>query len=223
MISVAELKQLIYQETGYKIQIQDNDPILAAFYVNLATLGEALKHAERIQTATQEVINSLPGAANLEMQRASEKALRALSTEVGRIAQSVAGDSIAIEKAKAISKATKLATIGAASCALIFGAVGYVFSMSNNKLEIYAARAQVKAAWEQSNKAIADAQRNKTWIDTESGKQAYHFYTTSWPLFANCSGGSMEKVGKNGCRMVQKFGWLSSSENPAWYTGPATK
>ena len=49
MISVAELKQLIYKETGYKIQVQDNDPILAAFYVNLATLGEALKHAEQIQ------------------------------------------------------------------------------------------------------------------------------------------------------------------------------
>ena len=29
MISLADLKQLIYSETGYKIQVQDNDPILA--------------------------------------------------------------------------------------------------------------------------------------------------------------------------------------------------
>ncbi len=216
MISIAELKQLIYRESGYKIQVQDNDPIFAAFYVNIATLGEALKHAESIQAATNMAISSLPDVADRVMQKAGEKALSTLSAEVGCIAQRIAGNTVAAEKAKAISTATKLVTIGLIICGFVFGLVGYLLCRSIDKLEINFAQEQVKEAKKQVNQTIEEAIKNAAWVETTNGKSAYLFYKNEWPKFTSCNMDFMEKVGKNGCRMKQKYGWLGGNESPIW-------
>lgn len=183
MISLSELKQLIYRETGYRIQVQDNDPILAAFYVNLATLGEALKHAEHIQRSTKDVINSLPGAANLEMQRAGQEVMRSLSVEVSRIAQRLAGDSASAEKAYAISFATKWIVAGVVTCAVAFGGLGYGIRMLADEVNLNSARkmvaeadARVVATEKQALNEIEAVKRGIGWQGTEEGQLAKAFF-----------------------------------------------
>lgn len=183
MISIADLKQLIYRETGYKIQVQDNDPILATFYVNLATLGEALKNAEQIQDATRTVISSLPGVADREIKRAGDAALGALSTEVGRIAQRLAGDAAAAEKSHAISFAAKWTVVGVLSCAIVFGSVGYGTRMLVDEVNINAAREAVAAVNEhaaatekQARDDIEAAKKSIGWMGTQQGQLAKRFF-----------------------------------------------
>lgn len=185
MISIADLKQLIYRETGYKIQVQDNDPILATFYVNLATLGEALKNAEQIQDATRTIIKSLPGVADQEIKRAGDAALRALSTEVGRIAQRLAGDAAAAEKAYAISFAAKWTAAGVIACAIVFGGVGYGIRMLADEIHLNAAREKVvvadertAAAERQAREDIEAVKKSIGWMGTEQGQLAKRFFAT---------------------------------------------
>ncbi|MDD4979528.1 MAG: hypothetical protein PHI29_12955 [Gallionella sp.] len=183
MISVAELKQMIYKESGYKIQVQDNDPILTTFYVNLATLGEALKHAEHIQRITKDVINSLPGAADLEMQRAGEVVMRSLSAEVGRIAHRLAGDSASAEKAHAISFATQWVVAGVITSALVFGGVGYSIRMLADEHNLNSAQkmvdeadARVVATEQRALNDIEEIKRGIGWQGTEEGQLAKAFF-----------------------------------------------
>ena len=183
MISVSDLKQLIYRETGYKIQVQDNDPILAAFYVNLATLGEALKHAEEIQDATKTVIKSLPGAADLEMKRAGDVVMRSLSAEVSRIAQRLASNSASTEKANAISFATKWVSAGVVACAVLFGTVGYGIRMITDEITLKTARNMVvaaetraQAAEKQALEKIEAIKNDIGWLGTAEGQLAKAFF-----------------------------------------------
>ena len=200
MITVSELKQLIYRETGYKIQVQDNDPILAAFYVNLATLGEALKHADQIQRSTKDVINSLPSAANLEMQRAGQEVMRSLSIEVSRIAQRLAGDSASAEKAHAISFATKWVAAGIVACAVIFGSVGYGIRMLADEINLNSARKMVAeadarsiAAEKQAIDDIEAVKRGIGWQGTEEGQLARAFFRNgAGQIAATCAAPTWE-------------------------------
>lgn len=217
MISVADLKQLIYRETGYKIQVQDNDPILAAFYVNLATLGEALKHAECIQESIKGVINSLPASADREMQRAGDAALRTLSSEVGRIAQRLAGDAAAAEKGKAIALAVKWTAAGVLACAVVFGGVGYGIRMLADEANLSIARhnlqvakasseADIAAAEKKASDEINAIQKNSGWIGTEEGRLAKKFFDIgAGSIAAKCDSPSWEIVdGKDGKFCVPK-------------------
>lgn len=183
MISVSDLKQLIFKETGYKIQVQDNDPIFAAFYVNLATLGEALKHAEEIQSATRTVIKGLPGAADLEMKRAGEVVMRSLSAEVSKIAQRLANDSASTEKALAISSAARWTGACVLACAVLFGGTGYGIRLVEDELTlntaknlVVAADARAQLAEKQALEKIEAIKNDIGWLGTADGQLAKSFF-----------------------------------------------
>lgn len=187
MISISDLKQMIYKESGYRIQVQDNDPILATFYINLATLQEALKHAEHVQNIAKDVINSLPGAANKEMQRAADQVLLKLSSEIGLLAQRIAKDAAHAEKASAISTATKWSLTGLLISAITFGGLGYVVRMWADDARLRVANFMVTEVQEKADQKIVLIKQQareeielmrKTigWLGTEKGMLAKHFF-----------------------------------------------
>jgi F0F1-type ATP synthase membrane subunit b/b' len=195
MISISDLKQMIYRETGYRIQVQDNDPILATFYINLATLQEALKHAEHVQNIAKDVINTLPGAANKEMQRAADQVLLSLSAEIGHIAQRIAGDAARAEKANAILTATKWSLFGLLISAIIFGGLGYVVRMWADDARLRSANLMVSEAQEKSDQKIASIKQQTReeielmrkaigWLGTEKGMLAKRFFDNGGGIHA---------------------------------------
>lgn len=213
MISVGELKELIYRETGYKLQVHDNDPILSTFYINLATLGEALKHAEDIQTAARGVIDSLPGAADREMQRAGNAAVRSLSAEVGRIAQELAGNAAAIEKAKAVSLATKWVTAGVIACSVVFFGLGFGVRMLADEINLKAARDKVADAYARADAAQAKAEADIAalrqsigWLGSKEGQLAKSFFDSgAGAIAATCNSPDWDVVeGADGRYCVPK-------------------
>lgn len=230
MISIEQLKELIYRESGHKIQVHDNDPILTTFYINLATLGEALKNADQIQQTTRDVIDSLPGAADREMKRAADAAISALSGEVGRVAQQIAGDAAAAENAAAVSRAARWATAGVLVCAIAFGSTGYLFRLAADKVSIAQAAEMVAAANARADAAIAEAEKNTGeevmaarksagWAGTEEGRLAKQFFDSGAGLVAaKCKGEKWEiKTGKDGQKWCVPesrplFGWKNEKE-----------
>jgi hypothetical protein len=150
-------------------------------------LGESLKHAERIQVAAKEVINSLPGAADREMQRAGKAEISAMSVEVGRMAQRLAGDAAAAEKAHAIALATKWTATGVIACAVVFGGTGYGLRVLTDAANISIARnnvastnvkaaAAITAAEKKSSDEIDATRRNAGWAGTAEGRLAKKFF-----------------------------------------------
>jgi hypothetical protein len=195
MISLSDLKQMIYKESGYRIQIQDNDPILATFYINLATLQEALKHAEHVQNIAKDAINSLPGAANKEMQRAADQVLLKLSGEIGLLAQRIAKDAAHAEKASAISTATKWSLTGLLISAITFGGLGYVVRMWADDARLRSANLMVSEAQEKSDQKIASIKQQTReeielmrkaigWLGTEKGMLAKRFFDNGGGIHA---------------------------------------
>ena len=129
------------------------------------------------------MISSLPGAADLEMQRASEVVMRSLSAEVGRIAQRLAGDSASAEKAHAISFATKWIVAGVVTCAVAFGSLGYGIRMLADEINLNSARnlvaeadARAVATEKQAQEDIEAIKRGIGWQGTAEGQLAKAFF-----------------------------------------------
>ena len=187
MISISDLKQMIYRESGYRIQVQDNDPILATFYINLAILQEALKQAEHIQSVAKDTISSLPGAADNEMQRAADKVLLSLSEELARIAQNIANSSTQIERAKAVSTATKWSITGLLISGITFSVIGYAVRMWADDANLQSANMMVTAIQGKADQRIAlikqqtrdeidQLKKSIGWAGTEQGMLAKRFF-----------------------------------------------
>lgn len=233
MISIEQLKEMIYRESGYKIQVHDNDPILTTFYVNLATLGEALRNAGQIQQTTKNMIDSLPGAADKEMKRAGDAAISALSVEVGRVAQQIAGDAAAAENSAAVARAARWAAVCVLVCLVFFGGTGYLLRMAADKVSIAQAAEMVAAANIRADATIAESEKNTSeavlaaresagWAGTEEGRLAKKFFDSgSGNAVVNCSSETWEikteKAGQKWCvpksrplfswNNEQQYGW----------------
>lgn len=130
-----------------------------------------------------------------------------------------AGD-IQTARNKALGWAMKWAAAGIVIFSVAGFCAGYGLEYGLNAFVVNDAETRADKAQEASQAAIKEAQKNKSWVETESGKAAYHFYSTSWPVIANCDAPFTEKIGKNGCRMTQKYGWFGSNESPVWNLVP---
>jgi hypothetical protein len=161
VISVDLLKALVFERSGHKIRIGDNDPLLATVYLNEAVLGEALKKAEQLQGGVTKQLQSLPGAADHEMKRAASEALAGLASEVVKIANQRAGDAAATERNTAFFRAILTSVGGAIACIFI----GFFAGLGWNKLAVTAAEAKANERIEQAEKDIA-------WLKTDQGKAA---------------------------------------------------
>lgn len=243
LISVEDLKLLIYKESGYKIQISGDDPFLTMVYTNIAVLGESLKAAGRLQESAIEQINKLPGAADLEMKRAGDAAITSLSAEVGRIAQKIAQNAAEAETSKAAKDAAKLASVTILICAALFGTAGYGIGIWRNSESINAARdeviaanakvdaaaasvatakEEVAAAKEETAAAEAKIDKRVATAISSAKNVAQKFYEEDGMMLATCKSELLEKSSKDGrsyCSPAMPSTWqvfLGNYKVPFW-------
>ena len=239
-ISVDELKLLVHKESGYKIQISDDDPLLTTIYINKAVLGAALGEAAELQKKTMELIDRLPGAADKEMERAGEKAINTLAGRVGTTADKIAGDAAEATAADAKSTAAKWQG-GIMIVGFAVGCIGtYLAVTGANAMNMSAARDRVAAAEMRAETAEADAKKRaddaiaaiteksgaavaavaarNSWAATTAGQVA-HKLAAAGDLgkIAGCSGDGWEKKkdaasGAVWCHIPQSDGFFSSTK-----------
>lgn len=240
-ISVDELKLLVHKESGYRIQIGDNDPILTTIYINKAVLGAALGEAGELQKKTLDLIERLPGVADKEMERAGEKAITALADQVGYIANKIAGDTAAATAADARSTAAKWQG-GMLVVGMLIGVTGtYLAVTGANAMNMSTARDRVAAAEMRAETAEADAKKRaddaiaaiteksgaavaavaarNTWAASTTGQLAKQFFDSGTGLAAaTCKSPVWEiKEMKNGKFCVPKRReFFGDSEEYGW-------
>ena len=240
-ISVDELKLLVHKESGYKIQISDDDPLLTTIYINKAVLGAALGEAAELQKKTMELIDRLPGAADKEMERAGEKAINTLAGRVGTNADKIAGDAAEATAADAKSTAAKWQG-GIMIVGFAVGCIGtYLAVTGANAMNMSAARDRVAAAEMRAETAEADAKKRaddaiaaiteksgaavaavaarNTWAASTTGQLAKQFFDSGTGLAAaTCKSPVWEiKEMKNGKFCVPKRReFFGDSEEYGW-------
>ena len=189
----------------------------------------------RVITDTQEVVqtfrDSLPSEAGEVMDKAAQKAIGVMAGEVGRLAQKVAGDAAATEKANSRSFAVKNVVIGVMICAILFGGAGYLARMSMDYMSMIESKALLAAA----NKRVSEADtvtQNKVknavsevsavsaaeikmvkeqagWVGTPDGQ----FFLKHATQFNQCTQFQWQIIktvdGKKGC-YVKASGWFAS-------------
>jgi len=189
----------------------------------------------RVITDTQEVVqtfrDSLPSEAGEVMDKAAQKAIGVMAGEVGRLAQKVAGDAAAAEKANSRSFAVKNVVIGVMICAILFGGAGYLARMSMDYMSMIESKALLAAA----NKRVSEADtvtQNKVknavsevsavsaaeikrvkeqagWVGTPDGQ----FFLKHAIQFNQCTQFQWQIIktvdGKKGC-YVKPSGWFAS-------------
>lgn len=122
LISVEDLKLLIYKESGYRMQIRDNDPLLSVIYTNLAVLGKALETAATINQEATAAIRQLPEVADKEVDRARHHAVEQMAESIDGLARK-AGE-IALEIAGTAAETARLEAGWFASLSMsLFGAL----------------------------------------------------------------------------------------------------
>ena len=121
----------------------------------------------------------------------------------------------------ALAWAIKLAAAGAIVFSVAGFFAGYGIEYGLTAFVIKEAETRANRAQENAKVSINEAMKNAAWVSTEEGRAAYLFYKNDWPILMNCNKTFMEKVGKDGCRMVQKYGWLGGNESPVWPIAPA--
>lgn len=131
-----------------------------------------------------------------------------------------AGD-VQTARNEALSWAMKWTIVGVIAFSVAGFCGGYGLKYVLDASEIKNAESIAEKASADAKAAIDETTKYKTWVETDSGKAAYHFYLTSWPVIKNCDAPFMEKVGEDGCRMQQKYGWLGGNESPVWHIIPA--
>jgi hypothetical protein len=194
--SLSLLDQHIFDQNRRLIEMN------AALQQFLDSVPVAIEDAKKIIRATSE---ALPEKADLEMKRASETAINSLSTEVGRIAQTIAGDAASVARSDAMSRAFKWATGGVTVCAIFFTGLGWGLSSwkDNINLEtayinLETAKSEVVASYAREAAAIATAEKksdmaiaavekkshdeieemrkNSGWLGTAEGRLAKKFF-----------------------------------------------
>jgi hypothetical protein len=106
----------------------------------------ALETETVAKTTLENAARTFKGLANQEMARAGATAIAALSDQVGKIAQRVAGDAAATERHSALVKASALGLMGMLVCAGLFGGGGYFVGASSMHDEVLISREAAKAA-----------------------------------------------------------------------------
>lgn len=238
-ISVDDLKALVHKESGYKIQINDDDPLLTTIYINKAILGAALGEAGELQQKTMDLLGRLPGTADKEMQRAGEKAITALAGQVGLIANKIAGDAAAATAADAKIKAARWQA-GTLLVGLAVGVIGtYLAVTGANAINMSSARERVAAAELRADAAEADAKKRadaaiaaiteksgaavaavaarNAWAASAAGQVAQKLAEAGdIGLIAGCAGeGWVKQRAASGdlwCSIPQKGGWFSTTK-----------
>lgn len=131
------------------------------------------------------MIASLPGVAKSEIEIAGKAAITQLTAEVGRIAQRLAGDAAAAEKAHAISFAAKWSAAGVIACAIVFGGAGYGIRMLADETNLNIAREKIEvanertaAAEKQAREDVEAVKKSIGWMGTEQGQLAKRFFAT---------------------------------------------
>jgi len=237
LISVDDLKLLIHKESGYQIQIRDNDPLLSVIYTNLAVLGKALEAVDSINSHATRVMNSLPGAADKEMARAGNAVIAQLADYVGRTARVIAGDAVKAHQYKSLC----LAVVALAIAAAIFGSTGYLLRKSLDSLdrqratertevaegrataaELKAAKAVEAASAEaeaRATKEIEAARSAAKWAATPEGQLAKRFFDGNGEVAAKCGAATWEIVVRDGVKYCvpkrkpllgddKEYGWV---------------
>lgn len=209
-----------------------------------ATLNDALeptkKELHEIQSNLLEKLAALPGAAEKELKRAGDQAISALSAEVGKIAQKIAGDAAAAAAANAKITATKwqggmlfAGMLAGAICSYLAVTGAHALNMSTARERVAAAELRAETAesdakkraddaiaaiTEKSGAAVAAVAARNDWAASPAG-QAAHKLAGAGDLakIAGCSGGGWKKEkdavsGAVWCYIPQSDGFFSSSK-----------
>lgn len=146
-----------------------------------ALISEAVKEAQQEAIATTEKL--IAATATQEMQKAGDATLKALSETVGRIAQRLACDTAAAEKAHAISFATKWVAAGVIACSVVFFVLGFGIKMLADEINLKTAREKVADAYALADAAQAKAEadisalrQSMGWMGTKEGQLAKKFF-----------------------------------------------
>lgn len=180
-----------------------NDPIATgtpktrqeAYLLDL--IGDVVTLDKQICKLHESVLSlgqALPDLANKEMKRAGDQAILALSGEVGKIAQRIAGDAADTERYYARNKAVGFVGAVVVLTASLFGGGGYLYATSMTASHLNAAErdlVQANVLLQNANKLtdekIAELQKNSAieianiratsgWAATPTGKLAKKFF-----------------------------------------------
>lgn len=176
-----------------------------------ALIREAVHIAQLEAIATTEKL--IAATATQEMQKAGDATLKALSETVGRIAQQLAGDAAAAEKANAISFATRWVTVGVIACSVVFFGLGYGVRMLSDEINLNTAREKVseanalaESAQAKAESDIAAFRQSMGWLGSQEGQLAKRFFDSgAGAIAANCNQPTWEMVqGSDGKYCIPK-------------------
>ena len=208
-----------------------------------AALNEVLeptkKELRNIQGNLLEQLAALPGAADKELKRAGDAAIASLATEVGKIAQKIAGDAAKATAADA-KKSAAIWQGGMLIGGVLVGAItaylavtgAHAINMSTARERIAAAEARAETAesdakkradetiaaiTEKSGAAVAAIAARNAWAATAAGRVAHQLAEAGdLGKIAGCSGKSWEKKkdasGVVWCYIPQSEGFFSGTE-----------
>lgn len=212
------LEQHIFQQNARIIELSGQIRQFCADVPKAISTTEA-----RIKQAN----DALPGIARMEVEKAATLAISAMSSEVGRIAQRVAGDAAAAAKSNAFNRVV----LGTALSALVFGAAGYVLRAGADALSLSAAKDRVSEANFRADTAEAEAAKQAQeeisavrmtngWAGTDEGRLARKFFASdSAKAVLTCENPGWEVVAtRDGKWCVPKRPnfWSSSDEKYGW-------
>lgn len=228
---------LIHELIGDVGRLDDN---IKSLPVALNKVLEPTKEELReIQSNLLEQLAALPGAADKELKRAGDAAISSLSTEVGKIAQKIAGDAAAATAADAKIEAARWQ----AGMLLVGLAVGFICTYLGvtgvNASNMSTARERVAAADRRADTAEADAKKRaddaiaairknavaavaaasaqNAWGASTAGLVAQHLDAAGdLARIATCSGAGWVKQraasGEVWCSIPQSDGWFSTTK-----------
>ena len=208
-----------------------------------AALNEVLeptkKELRNIQGNLLEQLAALPGAADKELKRAGDAAIASLATEVGKIAQKIAGDAAKATAADA-KKSAAIWQGGMLIGGVLVGAItaylavtgAHAINMSTARERIAAAEARAETAesdakkradetiaaiTEKSGAAVAAIAARNAWAATAAGRAAHQLAEAGdMGKIAGCSGKGWEKKkdasGVVWCYIPQSEGFFSGTE-----------
>ena len=208
-----------------------------------AALNEVLeptkKELRNIQGNLLEQLAALPGAADKELKRAGDAAIASLATEVGKIAQKIAGDAAEATAADA-KKSAAIWQGGMMIGGVLVGSItAYLIAISAYAIKLSTAQEKAIAAELRAETAEADAKKRadetiaaiseksgaavaaiaarNAWAATAAGRAAHQLAEAGdMGKIAGCSGKGWEKKkdasGVVWCYIPQSEGFFSGTE-----------
>lgn len=212
------LEQHIFQQNARIIELSGHIKQFCENVPSVIAITES-----RIRLAN----DALPGIARMEVEKAAAAAIGAMSAQVGRIAQQVASDATAAEKANAFTKAV----MGLVLSALLFGGAGYLVRAAADSLSLSAARDRISEANIRADMAVAEATKQAQeeisairvtsgWAGTQEGRLARKFFASdSGKAALTCQNRNWELVvtrDGNWCVPKRPSLWSSDEEKYGW-------